>query len=488
MIENLDDKLLSPFLALEGDNATSNHKEHVSSIPESWSVTPGETQPSGYRDVAFAALFIAHLIAIFSLAWGSLDYEVPYTSIALHFSGILWLCLTTGAIAFGISTAALHLLTRHAEQLIQLTLGGQVIVSGLLFFWFFLRGFWLGVFLTSGTGLLGLLYARAVWHRVPYSAANLRFALAAVQRNGGLLLVACCMAGVWLLWNIVWLRAWLGVYVRHAECNRDAAEGDTCISHTNGFIIMAFLFSYMWTTAVTRNILRVTVAGVTGAFCVTPGDGDSFQSPCIADSWHRACTYSLGSICLGSLLTSVLQLMHQFFQVTRRQFLASGHANICLSAMECLAGFLERIVEYFNKWGYCYIGLYGYDYLTASQTVLQLFRDRGWTALLTDRMVQRTLVLASIVVGLLTGAIGLLLAKLWPSWWLVFPQKLAFVGPAILGAFLASLLLTSVVESAVDTVIIAFAERPSDLERNHPVLYHQMATAWRMVYPDEFRL
>jgi hypothetical protein len=39
--------------------------------------------------------------------------------------------------------------------------------------------------------------------------------------------------------------------------------------------------------------------------------------------------------------------------------------------------------------------------------------------------------------------------------------------------------------SAVDTVIVSFAEAPEEFETNHPALCQQMMTAWRQVYPEE---
>jgi hypothetical protein len=44
----------------------------------------------------------------------------------------------------------------------------------------------------------------------------------------------------------------------------------------------------------------------------------------------------------------------------------------------------------------------------------------------------------------------------------------------------------SVVASAVDTVIVCFAEAPAELQLNHPHLSNQMVQAWRLVYPEEF--
>lgn len=49
-----------------------------------------------------------------------------------------------------------------------------------------------------------------------------------------------------------------------------------------------------------------------------------------------------------------------------------------------------------------------------------------------------------------------------------------------------SLLQMSVVSSAVDTVIVCFAEAPADLRTNYPHLSDQMVRAWRKTYPQEF--
>lgn len=42
-----------------------------------------------------------------------------------------------------------------------------------------------------------------------------------------------------------------------------------------------------------------------------------------------------------------------------------------------------------------------------------------------------------------------------------------------------------VVGSAVNTVIVCFAEAPAELELNHPQLSMEMRSAWRQAWPDE---
>lgn len=44
----------------------------------------------------------------------------------------------------------------------------------------------------------------------------------------------------------------------------------------------------------------------------------------------------------------------------------------------------------------------------------------------------------------------------------------------------------SVVASAVDTVMVCYAEAPDAFQTNYPQLSEQMVRAWRRTYPQEF--
>lgn len=63
---------------------------------------------------------------------------------------------------------------------------------------------------------------------------------------------------------------------------------------------------------------------------------------------------------------------------------ANDDAGIGACIAECILSCLASIVEYFNKWAYVYVGIYGYSYLEAGKGVMQLFKNRGWEAIITD--------------------------------------------------------------------------------------------------------
>jgi hypothetical protein len=372
---------------------------------------------------------------------------------------------------------------KYAHICLQITLG-IIVMSNLLAVVFFIQhSYWYGMI----GGLLFFIYiawcAQSYQRRLPFAAANLNVALAAITTNHGLLFIAFAISIlINFVYSVLCLLVHAGSFSQH-EIDTD----DTDQPHT--FMLLFSIVMYYWTTEVGRNLIHVTTAGVMGTFWFAPDDASTFWSPAIYDSLYRASTYSFGSICFGSLVTTILHIVHQWIHnaknVHRRTMVGP---SVVLCVLECLSGFLERIITYFNKWAFVYVGLYGYDYLTAGNKVITLFADRGWTAIMNDQIVSSVLTLMGIMIGVLAGCVGLLLSIAHPAWVSQYDDAavvVAFVVPALIGIAMA-FLLTSVIMAAVDTVVVAFAEAPMEFERNHPGLSAQMVTAWRHVYPDEY--
>ena len=59
-----------------------------------------------------------------------------------------------------------------------------------------------------------------------------------------------------------------------------------------------------------------------------------------------------------------------------------------------------------------YVGLYGYSYLDAGRNVITLFQNKGWTAIITDDLIENVLLMMSVVIGLISGMIGLILVSM----------------------------------------------------------------------------
>jgi len=120
-------------------------------------------------------------------------------------SGTLFFLIgVTGLAAIGLSASALSFMMNHTEKLVQTALIFSVATSlaiGIL-------GFVTGSMLMGGLGMLsfaiGLCYAKIVWPRIPFAAANLNTALTCVRLNLGLSAVSFLVTAVAFGWTVLW--------------------------------------------------------------------------------------------------------------------------------------------------------------------------------------------------------------------------------------------------------------------------------------------
>ena len=78
-------------------------------------------------------------------------------------------------------------------------------------------------------------------------------------------------------------------------------------------------------------------------------------SKALCDSLYRSYTYSFGAICAGSLLVAVVQVLQFLVQVARNQNRDrrnNAAGAFCLCLLECLITYLEKAIEYVNKWAF----------------------------------------------------------------------------------------------------------------------------------------
>ena len=148
------------------------------------------------------------------------------------------------------------------------------------------------------------------------------------------------------------------------------------------------------------------------------------------------------------------------------------------------------ILEYFNQWAFVYVGLYGYGYLEAGKNVFTLFKNRGWSAIVADDLVGNVFFFLSLCVGLICSGIGYYsFNEDSPDGWFENSPAPEATSAIVAGlGFIAGLVLSSILmstlSSAVNTVIVCFAEAPAEFEANHPELSSQMREAWLDMYPD----
>lgn len=369
-------------------------------------------------------------------------------------------------------------------------------------------------------------YAYMVWSRIPFATANLKTACAALRSNCGVTIFAYIFAALAVAWSILWSLAVAGVQdtgilIKCTEVQDSYGYTRESCSVNYGIFFGLFV-SFFFTHQVLQNSVHTTVAGVVGSWWFKP-EQNGFCGSAVFGSFFRTMTTSLGSVCFGSLLVAIIQATRQILEMARQNDEVGQFLACCI---DCLLGCLQSLLEYFNKWAFVYVGVYGYGmfyvctltvslnvqvlltsfshtfpfligYCEAGKSVIQLFKDRGWEAVIADDLVGMALFMTSLVVGLVMAGVGVLMVD-QTTWWEVFiaafdaqsenangkQAAMIFAGilAFIIGLVIASILM-STIASAVNASIVLFADAPAEFERHYPELSQEMRTAYMQAHP-----
>lgn len=127
-------------------------------------------------------------------------------------------------------------------------------------------------------------------------------------------------------------------------------------------------------------------------------------------AFKRAMTYSFGSICFGSLLVSIIQLLKQAASIAQQDAAMDGNIGmtVLFCCLGCLIGLLEWLITFFNHYAYSYIALYGDAYIPAAKATWTMMKDRGFDALIADCLVDPVLTAGAVFVGYLCALLSYL--------------------------------------------------------------------------------
>lgn len=505
------------------------------------SIVKGQVQEPAYRDKWFGVAFLAHLGIIVSVtvlyATGTLKTAMPTTPDEItnavdddsdryrrhrslvhrllqavtsyeteeaaaaateedddFSSADLFRFVTAFLLSFLMAPAlamlAMSFMKSYGTQLIQFSL-------------YFAIGFniVLGLFMLVANGIAAIIwfvfaailvcYAKAVWHRIPFAAANLKAAVICVQDNGGMAVLGLLKIPILTAWSILWIYVvanvvnspWMKsqehdvVVTDDFQFGRTNAHQGEEMSPTGTAAVLGLLLSFYWTWHVLNNIVHTTLAGTVGTWWFSPLEASGCCSHGLTDSLSRSLTYSFGSICFGSLLVAIIEVVKSMVRSAAR----NRRAGILMCVAQCLLVYIERIAEYFNKWAFVYVGLYGYGYIEAGKNVFSLFKNRGWTTIISDSLVGRMLGMVCFCIGLCNAAVAAVLTLGAEGIVVGFSALIGFTAGVVLSSMVFSVLI-----SATNSIIVLFAEAPKEFQDNHPAMSREMQDTWSQAWPDVF--
>eukprot|EP00270_Netrium_digitus_P012664 TRINITY_DN4141_c0_g1_i3.p1 TRINITY_DN4141_c0_g1~~TRINITY_DN4141_c0_g1_i3.p1 ORF type:complete len:496 (-),score=92.39 TRINITY_DN4141_c0_g1_i3:295-1743(-) len=436
--------------------------------------TTGVVGPAGhlgvYQDVWAAVVFIVHLLIVFGVA------------IALGASGFTFSQiendLSAGAPVPDFDFAEAPSPASTEEPITFISWGpqlGAATVAAAVMSWLWLMliksfpvtmiiislcwgvvvtfGLALVMVLTSGVGLavpfiivgvLNLIFVIWVRNRIPFSGAML------TQVVG---VVSLFPSTIWVsVGGIVAVYVWVAVW---------AFSAGGALAVTNSSILsVIFLLSLYWTMEVIRNVVHVTCAGTVATYYFQRLNMPPNPT---GKAFARATTTSFGSICFGSLIVAILQVLHTLVQSAQ----SNDNGNeILLSIVDCILGCLESLVQLFNKWAYIQVAVYGKSFMNAAKDTFELFKAQGIQLLINDDLTTSAFTFGCFLNALVSAVIGVLLTINQRVEITIVVGILAF----IIG-FSIMALMTSIIESGIAAYYVCYAEDPNTLQLNDPAFY-----------------
>uniref|UniRef100_A0A0C9QTX0 Choline transporter-like protein n=1 Tax=Wollemia nobilis TaxID=56998 RepID=A0A0C9QTX0_9CONI len=364
----------------------------------------------------------------------------------------------SGGLGVVLAWASLLLLCTRANQITKLSVHGlttYLAVVSVLCFWD-KQIFWGIAFAIAA--VLHFMYVMSVMDRFPFTMLVLKKAVKMVWNLPEVVRVSYAFLAVMLLWMVLWSFGVSGVIAANMDDGR------------SWWLLVVFSISLFWTGAVLCNTVHVIVAGMVVLFLMHGERGASSMPPKpLLRSFRHAVTTSLGSICYGSLFTAAIRTLRWEIRGIRSQI---GNNECLLCCVDFLFNLVETLVRFFNKYAYVQVAVYGKSFNHSARDAWELFQSTGIESLIAYDCSGAVLLMGTILGGLISGTC----VGVWT--WFKKSDRVIMVGSTamLMGMILVGLTLV-VVESAVTSIYICYAEDPSLINRWDEEFYIQISEA-----------
>jgi len=298
-------------------------------------------------------------------------------------------------------------------------------------------------------------YVYMVRHRIEWTGKLFKSVSIVFAKGKMIFAVGLLMILLQAVWQIMWLLAAIPFF--HNESHRVGTsnaqvQGNPSVGLGTIFVLLLSLY---WGSQVLVNTLHVVCCGVVARWY--------FQhetESAVSKSAGAACTNLFGSICFGSLLIAIIQVLKRMAEMMRDGDSGNTVMMVIGCIAVCILGCIESLVKFFNTYALAICSIYGVGFIRAGKEVLSLLGD-GRMDMFTNYN------LANIVsfFGVLAGGGAVAATNSLLAWRLGLPMPFIAVG-GLLG-FLTGIsvmgIVTRMTESGVEVLFICFAKEPEAL-------------------------
>ncbi|KAJ3570358.1 hypothetical protein NP233_g4447 [Leucocoprinus birnbaumii] len=404
------------------------------------------------------------------------------TGVTLNRSAVYLLLLITAA-AVLLSVIYLMLARAFTRILMHVTLVLSILLNIGICIYYWITRYYSGAIIFTVIALLSVLAYWGYRSRIPLAALLLQVVMDVSKHHLSVYAVAFTALFVQAAFGVWYVFTVIATYAKWTPNSPACNSGTSCSTGKVGGLIFFETFAFLWSSQVVGNVALATLAGGPYGCWYYFGPkgtygGEMPKNPTIS-AFGRASTLSLGSIAFGSLIVTLLDLTRMILEAVRNSAAQDGNpVEACLACCAaCFVGCIQNMVEYFNRYAYIEIALYGKPYLPAAKDTWRLFKDRGIDALVNDSLVGMTLTWGAYAIGLLSSLFAYIYLRITsPS----YNADGQYTAPLLLFAFLigisCSLTMSSAIEAGVSTIFVGLGEDPQVLQYRAPELFGMIAS------------
>lgn len=306
-------------------------------------------------------------------------------------------------------------------------------------------------------GICSLCYAFIASRFVDFSSQVLRAVAEVTSRHPGMILVALSGSVLSIAWILLCMSSWAAILVAHQEKVEKNLAGSV------HWMIFLFALTLYWGCMVMSNVPCVANAGVFGRWYFGQ---DREGANIVAASLRDATTTSFGSICFGSLIVAVLRAIEKVADYAQREAAEERNVVFCIIAccLHCVIRCVGDIIVYLNAWAYVQCAVRNASFTDAARITFSLCTCASIPLLTSELLVSWCAnfgTILAILTGLCTGALVVL----------AMGGTVYSAAAAAVLSCLAAVCIGSIISDIMDTgckaVLVLWAENDGPLKQSH---------------------
>ena len=457
--------------------------------PDNYQGQRFEPSKPKFNDIPFAILFICvfggfvavSVISLYGFSNSSSGTISTAGGVSRTLNGQTAVILMfSSALALVLSVLYIFLVRTFPKIILEATLALSVLTTIAYCVYLWVKGQTAGAIIMTIFAVLGVVAYFFMRKRIPLAKIILISVIRAADHYKSTYVMALSFLvvqtafSVWATWTLV------AVYQRFSPDGNAAGSGASSGAVTG--LVVLVVFAYYWTSEVIKAVAYTSVAGIFGVWYYNQGPDPRHVA---LSSLRRCLTYSFGSLCFGSLILAILDIIRAIvYQVQQQEASQGDMVGFALSCvLGCIIGCIDWLITFFNRLAYTNIALYGNSFITASKETWQLVKQKGIDALINDSLINNVWVFGSYAIGLGCGIFAYAYLSISDPEYVqndssYFSVIIFFaIG---LGLNIALSLGSGSIGTGCTTMFVCLAEDPAVIAQKDPELFE----ALRQAYPQ----